>query len=592
MKTTKKLAALLLCLLFAFSFTSAIASADSSAYLTFTKSGSAYTIEACSASASGVMTIPETYSGLPVTTIKENAFQNCSAITQVIIPKSVESIGNFSFADCGSLKNVTMNAETCSFGVGIFSGCDSLEIVNLPQNVIGIPKEMFKSCRSLDEIYLPPTVMAIGDEAFMNSGLTRATIPAAVISIGKNAYMSCSELAEITVESGNKNYKSLDNCIYTADGKTLIQYPAGSAAASFTVPAGVATIGDGAFSTSKNLKTVKLSSSVTSIEPYAFFDCSALTSVAIPEGVKTIGSMAFNGCDSLKTVTLPSTLTTYSNAFVASGVENVILSDGIKEISSKAFANCKNLSGVSIPDSVTTIALGAFDGCSSLETLVIPASVTTIGNGAFFNCPNLRLVVEKNSAAHDYAVKNSIAFDFPTKVVSSIAVKTMPSKVVYTAGQKLDTSGLVLKVTYNDGSFADITSGFSASADLSSAGTKTVTVAYSGKSTTYKVTVNPVAPAEKTAVSIEVAKLPNKTEYNYRDAVDITGLVIKVNYSDGTSKEITSGFITDAPSQLKPVGERVITVTYGDLKTSFTVTSSYAWWQWIIRILLLGIFWY
>lgn len=599
MKTIKKLVSAILCLLIVFSFTSVVASADSSVYLTFSKSGEAYTVDKCSASASGVISIPETYNGLPVKKIADNAFEECSSITQVVIPKSIEKLGKFAFAACGSLKYISFNNTNCEIGASAFSGCDSLETVSLPSNLAGISKEMFKSCRSLSEIYLPSTVMAIGEEAFMNSGLTKVTIPAAVMFIGKNAYMSCAKIEKFTVEAANKYYKSIDDCLYNADGTALIQYAAGKTETSYTVPDKVVTIGDGAFSTSSNLKKIVLPSTLTSIEAYAFFDCAALSEINIPEGVTSIGSMAFNACSSLKSITVPSTVNYFGNAFLGSGLESVVLANGLKKISSKAFANCKNLKSVTIPSSITSIEIGAFDGCTSLGSLVVPATVTSIGNGAFVNCPKINLIVEKDSQAHKYAVENSLPYTIKTeekpavKTLSKISIKTMPQKLTYTVGQKLDTTGLILKLDYSDGTTAEISNGFTASADLSTAGKKTVTVAYGGKTASYTVTVNPKADAAvKTAVSIAVAKLPNKTEYIYKEAVDITGLVIRVNYSDGSNEEITSGFITDAPSQIKNVGESVVNVTYGDLKTSFTVTASYAWWQWIIRILLLGFLWY
>lgn len=598
MKTIKRLACVILCLLIVFSFTSVVASADSSVYLTFSKSGESYTVDKCLASASGVVSIPEKYNGLPVKRIAENAFQECSAITQVIIPESVEKIGNYAFSACGTLKIVSFNNSNCELGTALFSGCDSLETVNLPSNLAGISKEMFKSCRSLSEIYLPSTVMAIGEEAFMNSGLAKVTIPAAVMFIGKNAFMSCPNIEKFTVESANKYYKSIDNCLYNADSTVLIQYAAGKAEISYTVPNKVITIGDGAFSMSHNLKKISLPSTLVSIEPYAFYDCSALADINIPEGVTSIGSMAFSACTALKSITVPSTVNYFDNAFVGSGLETVVLSNGLKKISSRAFFNCKNLKKVTIPSSVTSIETGAFDGCEALELLAVPATVTSIGNGAFANCSNLKLVVEKDSQAYKYAVENSLPYTIessenPTKTLLKISIKTMPAKLKYIVGQKLDTNGLVLKLEYSDGTSLEISNGYTASADLSTSGNKTVTVKYGGKTATYMITVSPKNDdSPKTAVSIEVAKLPNKTEYIYKEAVDITGLVIKVNYSDSSYEEITSGFITDAPSQIKSVGESVVNVTYGDLKTSFKVTASYAWWQWIIRILLLGFLWY
>ena len=93
---------------------------------------------------------------------------------------------------------------------------------------------------------------------------------------------------------------------------------------------------------------------------------------------------------------------------------------------------------------------------------------------------------------------------------------------------------------------------------------------------------------------IKIISLPNKTQYTYKSGgLDLSGIAVKEMYSDGTSKIITDtsaftsyGFNTDS------VGTKTVTVAYGGYTDEFEITVSYAWWQWIIRILLLGFIWY
>ena len=85
-----------------------------------------------------------------------------------------------------------------------------------------------------------------------------------------------------------------------------------------------------------------------------------------------------------------------------------------------------------------------------------------------------------------------------------------------------------------------------------------------------------------------------KTSYIYRmDNLDLSGLVLTVTYSDGTTETVTD------TSKMKvtgfdnsKTGEQTVTVEYEGATAKFDVTVSYAWWQWIIRILLLGFLWY
>ena len=105
------------------------------------------------------------------------------------------------------------------------------------------------------------------------------------------------------------------------------------------------------------------------------------------------------------------------------------------------------------------------------------------------------------------ATNGTVAVDeIPSKTLSSISVQTKPTKTQYYIGDSLNTSGLQLKLTYSDGSTEIISSGFTTSGFTSaSAGTKTVTVSYGGKSTTFTVTVNtPTVSLSSTGKSMTV----------------------------------------------------------------------------------------
>ena len=59
---------------------------------------------------SGAVTIPSTINGLPVTSIGNGAFANCTSLTSVTIPNSVTSIGGRAFSGCTSLSAITVEA--------------------------------------------------------------------------------------------------------------------------------------------------------------------------------------------------------------------------------------------------------------------------------------------------------------------------------------------------------------------------------------------------------------------------------------------------------------------------------------------------
>lgn len=157
----------------------------------------------------------------------------------------------------------------------------------------------------------------------------------------------------------------------------------------------VAKIGDRAFSSKTNLKSISIPDRVTIIEYGAFAKCSNLVSVDFGKGVTMIGSHAFASCTSLENVSIPGNVVSIElSAFhECSNIVNLELSQGLVTIGSHAFAHCLKLKEVVIPDSVETIDSSAFYNCQSLENVIIPNSVKMLGDAAFALCASLESVV-------------------------------------------------------------------------------------------------------------------------------------------------------------------------------------------------------
>jgi hypothetical protein len=145
------------------------------------------------------------------------------------------------------------------------------------------------------------------------------------------------------------------------------------------LPEGVTSIGDGAFN-GNHLQSIVLPSTLTSIGPSSF-GSNQLTSLVIPEGITSIGNYAFDA-NKLQSVVLPSTLTSIgSYAFSRNQLTSLVISEGITSIGQGAF-DANNLQSIILPSTLTSIGPSAF-GRNKLASLVIPDKVESVGNYAF-----------------------------------------------------------------------------------------------------------------------------------------------------------------------------------------------------------------
>ena len=160
------------------------------------------------------------------------------------------------------------------------------------------------------------------------------------------------------------------------------------------IPDGVTSIERWAFGDCSDLTSVTIPDSVTSIGEGAFYKCSGLTSVTIGNSVTSIGRAAFQYCSGLTSVTIPDSVSNIGDyTFLGcSGLTSVTIGNGVTSIGDWAFLCCSELASVTIPNSVTSIGDWAFDGCSKLTSVIIPNSVESIGKYAFQGCNNLQSV--------------------------------------------------------------------------------------------------------------------------------------------------------------------------------------------------------
>ena len=270
--------------------------------------------------------------------ICDGAFGWCYSLSNIVIPDSVSSIGEWAFSDCSSLKYISIPKSVICLNGNPFVNWDG-KLECLSPNFIYEDDVLFNKDKSkiisfriqnIESYIIPDSVTSIGNGAFSGcSFLSSIVIPDSVTSIGDGAFSGCSSLSSIVI------------------------------------PKSVTSIGDSAFFGCSSLSNIVIPNSVTSIGDSAFSNCSSLSSIVIPESVTSIGDRAFSGCRSLSSIVIPNSVTS---------------------IGEWAFSDCSSLKYISIPKSVICLNGNPFSGCSSLSNIVIPNSVTSIGSDAFAGC--------------------------------------------------------------------------------------------------------------------------------------------------------------------------------------------------------------
>ena len=381
--------------------------------------------------------------GEGVTSIRDYAFSNCTYLTSITIPESLERIedegdsdDDKAFYNCTKLESVHISnlAAWCNIG---FEGYNS--------NPLRYAKYLYLNGEAVTDLVIPNTVTEIRPNAFYNyKNLVSVTIPNSVTRILGGTFEGCKNLVSVNFAKDSKltDISGFNDCTNLT---------------SISIPESVKNIYSKAFYGCSSLTSITIPGNVVSIESMAFYKCSKLTSITI-EGAKSIASGAFGQCSNVESITCKTTtpptlkssmsfgvnkdipvyvpktsISAYQSAtywkdftnfqpmveIIASGtcgynltwelteegeltikgngnmyfetapwkeykneIKSVIILEGVTSVENNAFSGCSGITSVTLPDGLTNIEAYAFSGCS-ITSINIPNSVTEIEDYAF-----------------------------------------------------------------------------------------------------------------------------------------------------------------------------------------------------------------
>lgn len=366
---------------------------------------------------------------------------------ELCVPEGVLNVPAYAFSGTTAITEVSLPTTLCSVGEYAFYGCGLRGELVLPDAVQRAGRSAFGKAASLERIEAGDGLVEIGEYAFAECGALREiSLGAGLQKLPVSAFEGDYLLSKIEISPDNLTYFSTANCVVERAAGVLIMGCSGSGS-----PQDVSSVADNAFASALYLTTADIPEGVTAIGKNAFAGCAGLLKVTLPSTLTEIGENAFEGCRKLVEVVNKSSLPVkkyspehgkaafYAKAVLSDGSESRLVRDetglwfyrDVQEsalvgydgdetvlvlpercegreyyVYPYAFYKNRYLREITVPSGVTAVESQAFYGCSALEKATFYGTCW-IGKGAFRDCKSLKEVdLGKTAAVCDEAFMN------------------------------------------------------------------------------------------------------------------------------------------------------------------------------------------
>lgn len=237
------------------------------------------------------------------------------------------------------------------------------------------------------------------DKAFYErDNITSVTIIGGVKSIGEEAFSSCKNLKSLVIESGTIGEKAFANC------EKLENVTLNTNLNSWQIRAT-------AFLNCPSIKKIIIGKDVSEIDVYSSFGNVSPQSIEVDSDNQAFSSIdgILYSIDGKKLIYYPSAMvkesfTVQSSVeligeyafFMCEGIKNITIPGNVSKISKNAFAYA-SIEKLNVSNGVAEIYAYAFKECNNLKSISISSTVRTVEIGAFSGCDEAIITVDSGN---------------------------------------------------------------------------------------------------------------------------------------------------------------------------------------------------